>query len=51
VDEILSGAYPAKVARIGVSNRFGQSGEPDELLAEYHMTPADIVKAAEDILK
>lgn len=51
VDEILSGAYPAKVARIGVANRFGQSGEPDELLAEYHMTPADIVKAAEDLVK
>jgi len=46
VDEIVAENYPTKVVSIGVRNRFGQSGEPAELLKEYNLTSADIEKAA-----
>ncbi len=36
--------------RIGVQDRFGQSGEPSELLEEYKLTPLSIVEAALSIL-
>lgn len=45
VDEIVSENYPTKVLRVGVKNKFGQSGEPDELLKVYNITSADIEKA------
>jgi len=31
---------------LGVKNRYGQSGEPADLLKEYNLTSADIEKAA-----
>jgi transketolase len=45
VDEVVSENCPRKVIRLGVRNRFGQSGEPAELLKEYNLTSADIEKA------
>lgn len=46
VDEIVAENQPTRVMRIGVRNRFGQSGEPAELLKEYNLTSSDIEKAA-----
>lgn len=46
VAEYLSEVRPTHMARIGVDDQFGQSGEPDELLAHYGMDTASIVKAA-----
>jgi transketolase len=46
VAEFLSETYPTKVVRIGIKNRFGQSGEPADLLKEYGLTSAEIEKAA-----
>jgi len=45
VTELVCEDHPAKVLRIGVKNRFGQSGEPDELLREYNLTSSDIEEA------
>ncbi len=45
IDEIVAENFPVKVIRVGVRNRFGQSGEPEELLKEYNLTGADIEKA------
>ena len=45
VCEVVSQNNPKKVLRVGVKNRFGQSGEPDELLKEYNLTSSDIEKA------
>ncbi len=45
IDEIVAEKYPVTVIRVGVKNRYGQSGEPEELLQEYNLTPADIEKA------
>jgi len=50
IDEILSERHPTRIVRIGVKHRFGQSGEPPELLCEYNLTSADIKKAALTIL-
>lgn len=50
VCEYLSGTHPTKVARIGVHNQFGQSGEPEELIAHYGMDTISIVSAAKRLL-
>lgn len=46
VQEAVAESFPVKVICLGVKNRFGQSGEPDELLKEYNLTSLDIEKAA-----
>ena len=46
VDEVVAENNPTRIMRIGVRNRFGQSGEPAELLREYNLTSSDIEKAA-----
>lgn len=46
LDELISENFPIRVRRLGVKNRFGQSGEPAELLKEYSLTSADIENAA-----
>jgi len=46
IDEIVTENYPTKIVRVGIKNRFGQSGEPAELLKEYNLTSQDIEKAA-----
>jgi len=46
IDEIVAENHPTKVMRLGIKNRFGQSGEPADLLKEYNLTTSDIEKAA-----
>jgi transketolase len=45
VQETVSENHPTKVIGVGVRGRFGQSGEPADLMREYCMTSADIEKA------
>ncbi len=45
VDEVVAENFPKKVIRLGIRNRFGQSGEPADLLKEYNLTGPDIEKA------
>ncbi|HQP91718.1 MAG TPA: transketolase C-terminal domain-containing protein [Candidatus Omnitrophota bacterium] len=49
VSEVLSEKHPSKVIRIGVRNRFGQSGDEKELMKEYGLTYQDIVLAAKSL--
>lgn len=49
VAEYLSEVHPTKIARIGVRDQFGQSGEPDELVTHYGMDAESIVAAARAI--
>ncbi len=51
VAEIVMENCPVPMKRIGLSDRFGESGKPEELMKEYHLTAADIVQEAENILK
>lgn len=51
VAEILAQNYPVPIEFVGVKNKFGQSGTPDELIEHYEMGVKDIKKAVEKILK
>jgi transketolase len=42
VAELLSEKYPVPITRLGIRDEFGQSGEPDELLAHYGLSAAAI---------
>ena len=44
VCEVVSEKHPIQVVRVGVHDRFGQSGTPTELMKEYGLTAEDIVK-------
>jgi len=46
VCEYLSGTNPTQIARIGVQDQFGQSGDPDELVEHYGMGVDSIVSTA-----
>jgi len=50
VAETLSEKHPVPIVRIGVKNRFGQSGDEAALLTVYQLTCADIVRGAHSIL-
>lgn len=50
VAEALSATHPIKITRLGVTDQFGQSGEPDELLAHYKLDTKAIVEAGKAIL-
>ena len=49
VSELISEEHPARMKCMGVKNKFGQSGDPAELLKEYNLTSSDIEKAVLDI--
>lgn len=49
VAEFLSEHHPTPLRRIGVMDAFGQSGDPDELLEHYGLTPKHIVAAAHEL--
>lgn len=51
VAEVLAEEHPCIMGRVGVLDRFGQSGKPDALLEEYNLTAKDIVAKAKDIIK
>ncbi len=50
VAEILAQEYPVPIEFVGVRDRFGQSGEPAELLKEYGMDVAAIVSAVKKVI-
>ena len=49
VMEVLSEKCPVYVKRIGVMDKFGQSGKPNEVLKAYGLTSENIAKAAEEV--
>jgi transketolase len=49
VAEYLSETNPRKIAMIGLRDTFGQTGDPDELLAHYGMDVPAIVAAAKKL--
>jgi len=50
VAEVLAEEYPVPVVRLGIHDRFGQSGEPDELLTHYGIDAPSIVEAVRERL-
>jgi len=50
VAEVLGENLPTPMLRLGMRDRFGESGHPDELLKHFGLTPHHIVMAAHHIL-
>lgn len=46
VSEVLAQGFPVPIEFIGVKDRFGESGSPEELFKLFELTAEDIVKAA-----
>jgi transketolase len=46
IAELLSENLPTKLTRIGMKDRFGESGKPDELLQHFGLTATHIALAA-----
>ncbi|MFH1578136.1 MAG: transketolase family protein [Candidatus Omnitrophota bacterium] len=46
IDESKTLDCSVKIARVGIKNKFGESGPPKELLEKYGLTSQDIIKAA-----
>jgi len=51
ITEMLAQNYPVKTKIIGIQDRFGQSGTPEELQQEYGLTAENIIKSVKQILK
>jgi transketolase len=51
VAEVLAQHAPTPVEFIGVHDRFGQSGEPEELIEYYGMGIASIEQAVEKVVQ
>lgn len=49
VVEYLASVRPTKVTRLGVHDQFGQSGEPNELVAHYGMDIKTVVATAQGL--
>lgn len=46
VSEVLTEEYPVPVLKVGVQDKFGESGKPNELLEAYGLTAKDIAEKA-----
>lgn len=46
IAELLVEEYPAPMERVGMKDRFGESGKPDELLEHFRLTAKHIAMAA-----
>ncbi len=51
VSEVLAQRQPTAMRMVGMLDTFGESGEPDEILKKYHLTPEDIVNQVRLVLK
>jgi len=51
VAEIVVQEAPVPMRFIGIRDRFGESGTPEELFVAFGLTAQDIAKAAEDVLR
>lgn len=50
VAELLGEKLPTPIKRLGMQDRFGESGKPEELLKYFGLTSADIVASAKELL-
>jgi len=51
VAQVLARFYPAPQEMVAVNDSFGESGTPMQLLEKYGLSPNDIVKAVEEVIK
>jgi transketolase len=51
IAEFTSENFPVPMKRIGVEDRFGESGSPSELMDKYGLRAVNIVEAAKKVIK
>lgn len=51
IAEALGENAPLPMQRVGIKDTFGESGEPDELMAKYGIVAEDVAKAARAVVK
>lgn len=51
VASFLAENHPTPIEMVGLRDVFGQSGEAENLLKEYNLTPQDIVAAVKEVIK
>jgi len=51
VAEVLAKNHPVPIEFVGVQNRFGESGEPNELIEHFGMGVKHIIDAAKKVIK
>lgn len=51
VAELLGEEFPAKMKRLGMRDRFGESGNPQELLEHFGLTAKHIALAAHELME
>lgn len=50
ISSLVSENLPAPVCKVGIDDKFGESGKPDELLKRYGLTPERIITQAKKAL-
>jgi len=50
ISEVLGEKCPTKIIRMGMQDSFGESGEPDELLAKYGLDKNGVIKTIRKII-
>lgn len=51
VAEVVCGCCPVPVVRVGIDDRFGESGEPEDLARLYGLMPEEIARAAKKAIR
>ena len=51
VSEFVGSNYPVPIKMIGVKNKFGESGKPEELFDKFKLRAKDIAQAAKESIK
>ncbi len=50
IAETLMEEFPVPMRRVGMADKFGESGEPEELLAKYRMTRSEIAAKIRELV-
>lgn len=50
IAEYISGEYPIPIKMMGINDRFGESGDPEDLLVHFGLKSYNIVQAVKDVL-
>lgn len=50
VAEILSSNHPVPIEMVGIDDKFGESGIPEDLQTYYHLKSSDIIDSAKKVL-
>lgn len=50
IAELLGEEFPVPIKRLGIRDRFGESGKPEELLEHFGLTAKHIAQAAKEML-